>query len=277
MAAALSMLSALMWGSADFLGGLTSRRRPAVVVYLGSQVFGFLLLLTVVLVRGDWHSPLNYLWWGIGLGITGFISMIAFYRALALGPMGLVSPLVAVSVVIPVVVGFAQGESPSAAEIAGIVIAFVGVLLASGPELTGAESMKPLLYTVVAAIGFGLLYVGMAKGSETSPSMTMLTFRSTSIVILLVLMAATRSAGGVTRADLPVLAAIGVIDASANLLFGVASTMGMLSTTSVISSLYPVATAILAAVVLRERLRPIQYVGVTVAMVGVVLLSAAGA
>jgi len=276
MAAVLSLLSALMWGTADFLGGLTTRRRSAVAVYLGSQVFGFALLLTFALVRGDWHAPLGYLWWGIGLGITGFISMIAFYRALAIGPMGLVSPLVAVAVVLPVIVGFLAGETPSAMEIAGIVVAFVGVLLASGPELSGAESMKPLLYTIVAAVGFGLLYIGMAKGSEISPSMTMLTFRSTSVVILLVLLTFTRSSGGITRTDLPVLAAIGIMDATANLLFGVASTMGLLATTSVLSSLYPVATAILAAIVLRERLRPIQYAGVTVAMVGVVLLTAGG-
>jgi len=276
MAAVLSLLSAFMWGTADFLGGLTTRRRSAVAVYLGSQVFGFALLLAFALVRGDWHAPLGYLWWGIGLGIMGFISMIAFYRALAIGPMGLVSPLVAVAVVLPVIVGFLAGETPSAMEIAGIVVAFVGVLLASGPELSGAESMKPLLYTIVAAVGFGLLYIGMAKGSEISPSMTMLTFRSTSVVILLVLLAFTRSSGGITRTDLPVLAAIGIMDATANLLFGVASTLGLLATTSVLSSLYPVATAILAAIVLRERLRPIQYAGVTVAMVGVVLLTAGG-
>lgn len=277
MAAALSILSALLWGTADFLGGLTARRRSAVAVYLGSQVFGFALLLTFALVRGDWHAPLGYVWWGIGLGVTGFISMIAFYRALALGPMGLVSPLVAVAVVLPVIVGVISGEQPSTAEIAGIVIAFLGVLLASGPELTGAESLKPLLYTLIAAVGFGLLYVGMAKGSEISPSMTMLTFRSTSVVILLVLLVATRSVGGVTTSDIPVLAAIGILDATANLLFGFASTLGLLSTTSVLSSLYPVATAVLAAIVLRERLRPIQYAGVSIAMVGVVLITAAGA
>ncbi len=276
MAAVLAILSALMWGTADFLGGVTARRRSAVAIYLGSQAFGFVLLLTVALVRGDWHAPLGYVWWGIGLGISGLVAMIAFYRALALGPMGLVSPLVAIAVVVPVVVGFASGEVPSSMEIAGIVIAFIGVLLASGPEITGAESMKPLVYTGVAAVGFGLLYVGMAKGSETSPSMTMLTYRATSMVILLVALIVARGAGGITKTDLPVLAAIGILDASANLLFGIASTLGMLSTTSVLSSLYPVATAVLAAIVLRERLRPIQYVGVTVAMIGVVLLSAGG-
>lgn len=276
MAAVLSLLSALMWGTADFLGGVTARKRSAVAIYLGSQAFGFVLLLAVALIRGDWHSPLGYLWWGIGLGITGLVAMIAFYRALALGPMGLVSPLVAVAVVVPVIVGFASGEIPSPMEIAGIVIAFIGVLLASGPEITGAESMKPLIYTGVAAVGFGLLYVGMAKGSETSPSMTMLTYRATSMVILLVALIISRSSGGITKADVPVLAAIGILDASANLLFGIASTLGMLSTTSVLSSLYPVVTAVLAAIVLRERLRPIQYAGVTVAMAGVVLLSAGG-
>lgn len=276
MAAALSMLSALMWGTADFLGGVSSRRRSAVAVYLGSQFFGFVVLVIVVLVRGDWQAPRDYLWWGIGLGIAGLISMVAFYRALALGPMGLVSPLVAVAVVVPVIVGFASGEVPSPMEIAGIVIAFVGVLLASGPELTGAESMKPLVYTAVATLGFGFLYVGMAKGSETSPSMTMLTYRITSMVILLVTLLIARNFGGVTRADLPILAAIGILDATANLLFGIASTLGMLTTTSVLSSLYPVVTAILAAVVLRERLRRIQYAGVVVAMLGVMLLSAGG-
>jgi drug/metabolite transporter (DMT)-like permease len=219
---------------------------------------------------------MGYLGWGIGLGVTGLISMVAFYRALALGPMGLVSPLVAVAVVLPVIVGFLSGEVPNSMEIAGIIVAFVGVLLASGPELTGAESMKPLLYTGVAALGFGLLYVGMAKGSETNPTMTMLSYRTTSMVILLVALVIARSAGGLTKSDIPVLAAIGVLDASANLLFGIASTLGMLTTTSVLSSLYPVVTAVLAAFILRERLRPIQYFGVTVAMVGVVLLSAGG-
>jgi len=178
--------------------------------------------------------------------------------------------------VLPVIVGFASGEAPSTMEITGIVIAFVGVLLASGPELTGAESVKPLAYTAVAAVGFGLLYVGMAKGSETNASMTMLTYRATSMVILLIALIVARGTGGVTKADLPVLAAIGILDATANLLFGIASTLGMLSTTSVLSSLYPVVTAVLAAIILRERLRPIQYVGVTIAMVGVVLLSAGG-
>jgi drug/metabolite transporter (DMT)-like permease len=221
MPAALALISALMWGTADFLGGLTARRRSALAIYLGSQIFGFAFLLTVVLVRGDWHAPLGYLWWGIGLGFTGLISMVAFYRALALGPMGLV-------------------------------------------------------YTGVAALGFGLLYVGMAKGSETSPSMTMLTYRGTSMVILVAVLIVARNAGGLTKSDLPVLAAIGIMDAAANLLFGIASTLGMLSTTSVLSSLYPIATAVLAAVVLRERLRPIQYAGVTVAMIGVILLSTGG-
>lgn len=134
-----------------------------------------------------------------------------------------------------------------------------------------------MLYTGIAALGFGFLYVGMAKGSQTSPSMTMLSYRTTSIVILLIVLAVARNTGGLTRGDVPVLAAIGALDATANLLFGIASTLGMLTTTSVLSSLYPVVTAILAAIFLRERLRPIQYAGVSVAMVGVVLLSAGGA
>jgi drug/metabolite transporter (DMT)-like permease len=107
--------------------------------------------------------------------------------------------------------------------------------------------------------------------------MTMLTYRAVSVVILLIVLVVVRNSGGIERADIPVLAAIGILDATANLLFGFASTLGLLTTTSVLSSLYPVVTAVLAAVFLRERLRPIQYLGVSVAMVGVVLLTAGGA
>jgi drug/metabolite transporter (DMT)-like permease len=203
--------------------------------------------------------------------------MYSFYQALALGPMGIVSPLVALAVVIPV--GFALlllGEKPTSLQVIGIIAAITGVLLASGPELTGAESLKPLIYSAVALVFFGVMFITIAEGSKTSALMTMTGMRATSLVFIVIALLMFRTAGGITVRDLPALAVIGLVDAAANVTYGVATTIGMLSTTAVLGSLYPVATAILAAVILKERLRPVQYAGVAVTMLGVVFVSTGG-
>ncbi len=265
-----------MWGSADFLGGLTSRRLPALAVYMGSQVFGFIALAIAATVSGSWGAAPGYWPWAIAGSLAGLIGMYAFYRALALGPMGIISPLVALAVVIPVTYGLLRGEAPTSIQILGILAAIIGVLLASGPELGGAESARPLVFAGIALVFFGVMFITIAEGSAVNAVMTMTGMRATSMVMLVVILAFSRSVGGVTSRDLPVLAAIGVVDAAANVIYGVATTMGMLSTTAVLGSLYPVVTALLAALVIKERLRAVQYVGVAVAMLGVVLLSAGG-
>lgn len=276
MAAVLALLSSGIWGTADFLGGMATKRRPALAVYLGGQVFGFVFVLAVMVVRQAWLDPSGYLWWGVATGLIGVIAMMAFYNALATAPMGLIAPMVALSVVIPVAWALLRGETPSAPQFIGIGLAIAGVLLASGPELSAAPSARPLILAGIATLGFGAMYITMAEGSHASPTMTMVTFRCTSMVILVGVVLVTRSVGGLTRGDIPILAAIGVGDGAANLMFGFAITMGLMSTTTVLSSLYPVVTAILAAVVLRERLRAVQYVGVVVTMSGVLLISAMG-
>ena len=274
MGALLALASSIMWGAGDFVGGMTSRRRPALAVYLGSQVFGFLGLVVAATLTGAWGTAPAYWPWAISGSIAGVIGMFAFYRALAIGPMGIVSPLVALAVVIPVGFGLINGETPSSLQGLGILAAIVGVLLASGPELSGAESAKPLGYSAVALVFFGVMFVTIAEGSKTSPLMTMTGMRATSMLLIIVAIIVFRSKGGITPRDWPVLAFVGLLDAAANVTFGVATTLGLLSTTAVLGSLYPVVTAILAAVVLKERLRPIQYVGVAVTMLGVFLVSA---
>ena len=161
-------------------------------------------------------------------------------------------------------------------QILGILAAVVGILLASGPELSGAESARPLILAGVAALGFGGMYLTMAEGSAYSPLMTMTGMRVTTVILFVVILAKARTLGGATPRDALPLIAIGVFDAGANVAYGVATTIGLLATTAVLGSLYPVVTALLAAVVLHERLRAVQYVGVGVAMVGVVMISAGG-
>lgn len=275
MAAVLALVSSLMWGTADFLGGATSRRLPALAVYGLSQVVGLIGLLVVVTVWWSWDDDPGYWPYAIGSSLLGLVSMVAFYRALALGPMGIVSPLVSLGVLVPVAVGLLSGERPGPVEMAGIGLALLGILLASGPELTGAESARPLLLATVAALAFGGMFVLMAQGSVHSPLMTMTGMRITTVLLMGLVWLRVRSIGGAGRADVPALVGIGLLDVAANVTYGYATTMGMLTTVSVLGNLYPVVTAVLAATVLRERLRGIQYIGVTVAIVGVLTLSAA--
>ena len=276
MAALLAVLSSLMWGTADFLGGSVSRRMPALAVYGLSQAVGFVALVTVATATGAWGAPSGYWPWAIASSLLGLVGMLAFYSALSIGPMGIVSPLVALSVIVPVAVGLLVGEVPAALQILGILAAVIGILLASGPELSGAESARPLILAGIAAIAFGGMYVTMARGSEVDALMTMTGMRITTVVVFAGILLVARTLGGPTRRDVLPLVVIGLFDAGANVTFGVATTLGLLSTTSVLGSLYPVVTAILAAVFLHERLRAVQYAGVAVAMAGVVLISAGG-
>ena len=217
-----------MWGTADFLGGYTSRRIPALAVYGLSQAVGFLVLVTAATVTGSWGADPGFWPWAIASSLLGMVGMLAFYAALAIGPMGIVSPLVALSVLVPVSFGLLRGEVPGGVQILGIIIAVVGILLASGPELSGAESAKPLILAGVAALGFGGMYLTMAEGSAYSPLMTMTGMRVTTMVIFAVILLWVRNLGGVQRSDALPLAVTGVFDAGANVAYGVATTMGLL-------------------------------------------------
>ena len=276
MAALLAVVSSLMWGTADFLGGVLTRRLPALAVYGLSQTAGFVALIVVATATGGWGADPGFWPWAIAASVLGMIAMIAFYQALAIGPMGIVSPLVALSVLVPVAVSLLRGELPEPMQILGIIIAVVGILLASGPELSGAESAKPLILAGVAAIGFGGMFVLMAEGSKHDPLMTMTGMRVTTVVIFAVILLVTRSVAGARPRDAVPLIAIGILDAGANVMFGVATTLGLLSVTSVLGDLYPVVTAVLAAIFLRERLRAVQYAGVGAALSGVLLIAAGG-
>jgi drug/metabolite transporter (DMT)-like permease len=273
MAALLALVSSLMWGTADFLGGVTSRRLPPLAVYGLSQAVGFVVLVIAATVTWSWDANPGFWPWAILSSLLGLGGMIAFYAALSIGPMGIVSPLVSLSVIIPVSFGLIRGDVPGGVQVLGILAAVIGILLASGPELSGAESARPLIYAGIAAIGFGGMYLTMAEGSRYSPLMTMTGMRITTVAMFIVILAVTRTLGGAKGRDALPLATVGVLDAGANVAYGVATTMGLLATTAVLGSLYPVVTALLAAVFLHERLRAVQYVGVAVAITGVALIS----
>ena len=274
MAVVLSLLASLTWGTADFLGGTATRRLPVATVVAISQAFALAGVAVVAVVSSAYDAPAGYVGWallGAGCGVVG---LTAFYTALATGTMGVVAPIAALGVVVPVVVGLAQGDRPSSLQAAGVVVAVVGVVLASGPEIGSGAGRRPLLLAAVAAGGFGAVIVFVARGARSDTVMTLLVMRAASVFLMLLGAAV---GGLVVRAragDLPLLAAVGAGDVGANAMFAVASTRGLLSVVSVLSSLYPAVTVLLARLVHSERMQARQYLGVVATLTGVALIAA---
>ena len=285
MSVVLALLSSVLWGVSDFLGGTATRRLRSAAVVGGSQAIALAGLLALVVGRGELGELLDEpsaLLPGVAAGAVGALALGAFYAALAQGTMGVIAPIAALGVLLPVAVGLGRGELPSTLQAAGIVVAILGVVLASGPELSGGASPRPLLLACGSAVGFGTVALLLAEGAADDGAgvlHTVTTMRATSTTLLLVLLLAVLARHGpVTglpgRRDLGLLAAIGIGDAGANACFAGATQGGLLSVVAVLGSLYPVVTALLARQVHHERLVRIQVVGVAAALCGVALLAA---
>jgi drug/metabolite transporter (DMT)-like permease len=273
--AVLALLASIVWGVADFLGGSYSRRLPTPFVMLWSQAVG-LVAVGVVLALGQWRAPGAYLWWGVGASLFGTLAGALFYRALALGTMSIVAPIAGTGLVVPVVVGLVRGERPSALQLAGIVLATAGVVLASGPELKGiGVQRRSVLLACGAAAGFGgalalIPRAGADRWAMTSASLTLTGLLATGAYVL----ARRPSAPWPGRRDVPGLGAIGALNVTALSLYAFASTRGLVAIVSVLASLYSVVTVLLAQWFLSERLRGVQLAGVLAAFGGVACLAA---
>ena len=279
MASALALISSLLWGSADFAGGILSRKFPAIAVLAVSQAIGFLTGVTLVLVSGAWQAEAfgenGYFIPGVMAGITGYLGLISLYAGLSTGRMGVVSPISSLSALIPLSYAlFIKGDELSTILSVGVLLAMLGGFLASGPEISQGLPLKPVLLALSAAFFFGVCLVFMAIGSESSALMTMTTMRTTTLIVGIGLLFKFRHMGGLGKSQLPVLIFIGVADFAANLLLGVATTKGLVSLAMVLGALYPIATAVLAYLFLPERLHRVQYFGIFFAVVGVCLISA---
>jgi len=281
----LALGSSLLWGVADFFGGKTSRNRMTVAVVLIAQLAGLLLALVVALASGSMAASTGYVPWAIGAGMAGAFAVVLFYQALAIGTMGVVAPIAALGVIIPVIIGMFSGVMPSALCIAGIVIAIGGVVTTARPADSSTRSERraqSILLAVGAAVGFGLLQYAISGGARYSTIMTMVVMRCTSIpllafVTLLVLRSQRESDESPARFSKRVIGLVvivGVFDVSANLLFAEASVSGALAVVAVLGSLYPAATVLLARIIDHERMSTLQNLGVAAAVTGVAMIAA---
>ena len=279
MATLLALLSSLLWGSADYHAGNLSKRLPTMVVLGINQAFGLLFGIALVLFSGGWFAPTldsnGYFLNGALAGLCGYAGLLCLYAGLSTGRMGVVSPISSLSVLIPLFFAlFIKGDQLSTPVMMGVIAAIIGGFLASGPEVTQGLPLRPVLLALGAALGFGSALTFMSIGSQDSSLLTMTTMRATTFFVSLAFFIKIGSFGGASKRDIPLLAAVGIADFSANLLLGVATTKGLVSIAMVLGSLYPIATAVLAYAFLHERLHKVQYLGVVLAVGGVALISA---
>ena len=273
----LALAASLSWGIADFGGGIGTRRVQVVWVLVVSQLAGLALVGALALVT-DPHPPSGReLAWGAFGGVMGAVGLGSFYRALAVGTMGIVGPISATGAIVPLAYGLARGERPSALQALGIVVAVAGVVAASLeplPEGTGRKLATGVPLALLAALGFGSSILGLNRVSQAGVVWGTLTLRLTVVPIVCLAALLVRPSTARLRATLPILVAAGLFDTGANLLYGASARHGLISVVSVLGSLYPVVLVVLARFVLAERIARPQLAGVAVALAGVALISA---
>jgi drug/metabolite transporter (DMT)-like permease len=279
LAFALSLVSGLSWGISDFLGGTQSRRMPALAVLLVTQPAGLAIALLALPLFGADSLPAGKLALAFAGGVAAMVALGAFYSAMAMGTMSVVAPIAALGVVVPVAVGLAQGEAPGTLQLVGLVVAVVGVVVLSYEEepTHAGVGKKAIALALVSGLGFGTFFTLLDFAASDRPGWAIVAARVGGVVMVALAVAYARPSLRGVRAALPVLLAIAFFDITANSLFTVASTMGLLPLVAVGGSMYPAFTIALAHLFLGERLRRPQQIGVVMALAGVLLIAGASA
>jgi drug/metabolite transporter (DMT)-like permease len=277
VAVLLALASAAVYGAADFLGGLASRRASVFGVVALSQGVGLVAVLGLLPWLGGPVTPAD-LGWGAAAGLAGALGLVVFFRTLARGTMSVIAPVTAVTAAaVPVLVGVLGGDDIGPWAAAGIALALAAVVLVSAEGgLSALRSARPasLAPALAAGAAFGLFFVALDRTSTESGLTPLVTARLASLLVVVVIAAAGRQSLRVGRAALPLVALSGVGDMSANALFLLATQQdGPLAITGVLASLYPVSTVVLAQVLLRERLAAAQVTGLGTAVAAVVLIT----
>ena len=273
LTAALALAAAASWGVGDFLGGLKSRSLSPIAILIVAQPIGLTLLAIWVAARGE-GPPGSSVLWACLASVLGTTGLIAFYRGMAAGALSIVAPIAGAGAAIPVIWGLARGDHPSGLQELGFVAAFAGVILASFERRPQATRLAAGAgWAVIAMLAFGAYYIPMHAASHGDFLWAAFVFRLTSTTLIACAWLVLRPRRA-RRADLPVLASIGVLDTGGNVFFAAASSRGLVSVVSVLASLYPVVTVLLARAVLHERVHRSQELGIALALGGIVLISA---
>jgi len=273
LAAVLALCSSLVWGVADFVGGTLVRRHPVATISALSHTAGFVGLGIAAGIVGI-HRTAFLL--GVAAGGFGAVSLFTFYKAMSIGTMSIVSPLLSLGSVLAFGLAVAGGERPSAVSVAGALIALGGAVLASaGEHASGGARRTALGWALAAPLALGFYLYLLARGANEGGTISaVFGARSTSSPLLLVLALGLRSRLRLSSSALATVLVTGVTASAALVLFGYSAKLGLISIATILASLYPIVTVLLAHLFVGERLRGAQLAGVTLALGGVVLVTA---
>lgn len=291
LALAMALSSALAWGAGDFVGGMAAKRLAMPLLLLGTAFGGTLFAALLVAASGQPVPPSADLALGAVAGLAGLVALGAFYRALAIGTMSIVAPVTASGTAIPVAVGVAGGDPAGWLTISGFMLTIAGVMLASrehqetgagaaGPRPSTDDHRRSIVLAIVAAIGFGCIFVLIKRAGQSSELWPMLSLKGTSFVTMALIVGGIAAIGRAPATwpsvhDWRAPLFVGALDVTAGSTYAYAATHGPLSVAAVVASLFPVVTVLLAHRVLGERLVRSQRAGVVMAIAGVAVLAAA--
>lgn len=278
--AILALLSSATYGTADFLGGLSSRRATTTAVVLVSQLAGLVLLAVVMPFFPPSNVAVVDLVWGGAAGLSGGIGVALLYRGLAIGPMSVVAPVTAVcAVIVPVMVGVLSGEALSLTTGAGIVLAAIAIVLVgqapaetAATEGSRARVLSALPVAVLSGIVIGFFLVSLERTPSSAGMWPLIAARAVSVSLFGFTALARPGSYSMPWRHTPLAVLCGCADMLANVLYLVAVRQGQLSVIATLTSLYPASTVLLARLVLGERLGLQQQVGVAGAVIAAVMI-----
>jgi drug/metabolite transporter (DMT)-like permease len=267
------LAASLCWGSGDFNGGLASRRANASSVVTSAYAVGFILMVALALI---WREPLpswqDILWGGLA-GLAGASGLIAFYSALSIGRMGVAAPISAVlTTALPVIFSAFVEGLPGLLQLGGFLLALCAIVFISRPEQTRGRPQGVGL-ALLAGCGFGCFFILISRVNHAETFWPLAVARFTSVLFLVIVSLFRRQRVVLERKVIPLVLLAGILDAMGNAFFVLAAHVGRLDIASILSSLYPAATVLLAAIVLRERVTRFQGIGIVLALVAVCLIS----
>lgn len=267
------LAASLCWGSGDFSGGLASRRANASSVVLAAYAVGFILMVMLALIwKEPFPSVVDLLWGGLA-GVAGVLGLLAFYSALSSGKMGIAAPVSAVlTAMLPVLFSIFTVGFPGLLQLGGFVLALLAIVFISRPEETKGPP-QGIGLALLAGCGFGCFFILISRVNPTATFWPLAVARFTSVLVLLVIMLVRRQPILPAKTAAPLVVLAGVLDAIGNAFFVLAAHSGRLDVAAILSSLYPAATVLLAALVLRERVTRLQSLGILLILLAVPLIS----
>ncbi len=268
------LAASLFWGSGDFNGGLASRRSNASSVVIAAYAIGFVLLIALALLWKEPSPSTVDILWGALAGLAGAIGLISFYSALSIGRMGIAAPVSAIlTASLPVLFSLFTAGLPTWLQLGGFILALVAIGLISRPERAKGRP-EGLGLAMLAGCGFGCFFILISRVNPASTFWPLAVARFTAVLFLLFVVLLRHEPIMPKMKVAPFVILAGVLDAIGNAFFVLATHSGRLDIAAVLSSLYPAATVLLAALVLRERVTRIQGIGILLALIAVPLISA---